>query len=72
LDDDIPALAVAKNPVKARGAVKVHDVRYVLAFGLIGVVRAFILIAFAFGPVIVTLRFGAAAGASAVTTRMHF
>jgi hypothetical protein len=38
-----------KNPVRARGAVKGHNVRYVLAFGLIGVVLAFVLIAFAFG-----------------------
>jgi hypothetical protein len=48
LDDNVRATAV-KNPVKARGAVKGHNVRYVLAFSLIGVILAFILIAFAFG-----------------------
>jgi hypothetical protein len=48
LDDDDRASAV-KNPVRVRGAVTGHNVRYVLTFSLIGVVLAFILIAFAFG-----------------------
>jgi hypothetical protein len=45
-DNRAPAV---KNPVEARGAAKGHNVRYVLAFSLTGVVLAFLLIAFAFG-----------------------
>ena len=38
-----------KNPVRTRGAVIGHNVRYVLAFGLAGVIIAFVLIALYFG-----------------------
>ena len=36
---------VAKNSIRSRGAVKGHNVRYVLAFGLAGVIIAFIVVA---------------------------
>jgi hypothetical protein len=39
----------AKPTVKTRGGVTGHNVRYVLAFGLAGVIIAFILIAMYFG-----------------------
>jgi hypothetical protein len=35
--------------VRTRGGVTQHNVRYVLAFGLAGVILAFIMIAFYFG-----------------------
>jgi hypothetical protein len=38
----------AKPTVKTRGGVTGHNVRYVLAFGLAGVIIAFLLIAFYF------------------------
>jgi hypothetical protein len=34
---------------KARGAVTGHNVRYVLGFGLAGIVLAFIIVALSFG-----------------------
>jgi hypothetical protein len=40
---------LAKPTVKTRGGVTGHNVRYVLAFGLAGVITAFILIAMYFG-----------------------
>jgi hypothetical protein len=40
---------LAKPTVKARGGVTGHNVRYVLAFGLAGVIVAFIVIAMYFG-----------------------
>ena len=40
---------VAKNSIRARGAVKGHNVRYVLTFGLAGVIIAFIIVALFFG-----------------------
>jgi hypothetical protein len=39
----------AKPTVKTRGGVTGHNVRYVLAFGLAGVIIAFIVIAMYFG-----------------------
>ena len=39
----------AKPTVKTRGAVTGHNVQYVLAFGLAGVIIAFIVIAMYFG-----------------------
>jgi hypothetical protein len=39
----------AKPTVKTRGGVTGHNVRYVLAFGLAGVIIAFIIIAMYFG-----------------------
>jgi hypothetical protein len=38
-----------KPTVKTRGGVTEHNVRYVLAFGLAGVIVAFIIIAIYFG-----------------------
>jgi hypothetical protein len=38
-----------KNTVRTRGAVIGHNVRYVLAFGLAGIIIAFIVIALYFG-----------------------
>ena len=38
-----------KNTVRTRGGVIRHNVRYVLAFGLAGVIIAFIVIAIYFG-----------------------
>lgn len=38
-----------KNTVRSRGGVTGHNVRYVLAFGLAGVIIAFIVIAIYFG-----------------------
>lgn len=38
-----------KSTVRTRGGVKGHNVRYVLAFGLAGVIVAFIVIAIYFG-----------------------
>ena len=38
-----------KTTVKSRGGVTGHNVRYVLAFGLAGVILAFIVIAIFFG-----------------------
>jgi hypothetical protein len=38
-----------KNTVRTRGGVTEHNVRYVLAFGLAGVIIAFIVIAIYFG-----------------------
>jgi hypothetical protein len=40
---------VAKDRIRTRGAVKGHNVRYVLTFGLVGVIIAFIIIALYFG-----------------------
>ena len=48
-DTRTPLKPVVKNAVSARGAVKGHNVRYVLAVSLIGVIAAFILIAWHFG-----------------------
>lgn len=44
-----PPEPVKKNTVRTRGAVTGHNVRYVLAFGLAGVIIAFIVIALYFG-----------------------
>ena len=40
-----------KNTVRARGAVRGHNVRYVLAISLIGTIVAFVIIAIYFGVV---------------------
>jgi hypothetical protein len=45
-DDDLP-VNISKN--KARGGVTGHHVRYVLAFGLAGIIIAFIVIGLYFG-----------------------
>ena len=42
---------VVKNTVRARGAVRGHNVRYVLAISLIGTIVAFVIIAIYFGLV---------------------
>jgi len=42
---------VIKSTVRARGGVTGHNVRYVLAFGLAGVIIAFIVIGLYFGGV---------------------
>jgi hypothetical protein len=39
----------SKNSVRTRGGVTEHNVRYVLAFGLAGVIIAFVVIAIYFG-----------------------
>lgn len=44
-----PPKPVKKNTVRTRGAGTGHNVRYVLAFGLAGVIIAFIVIALYFG-----------------------
>jgi hypothetical protein len=50
LDEDVDSpKPIEKSAVRARGGVKGHNVRYVLALSLIGVISAFILIAFYFG-----------------------
>lgn len=38
-----------RNTVRTRGAVTGHNVRYVLAFSLAGIIIAFIVVAFYFG-----------------------
>jgi hypothetical protein len=43
------AQAVSISTNKARGGVTGHHVRYVLAFGLAGIVIAFVAIGFYFG-----------------------
>jgi hypothetical protein len=43
-----PQKPVVKDTVRARGAVKGHNVRYVLAFSLAGVILAFIIVALFF------------------------
>jgi hypothetical protein len=42
---------VVKSTVRARGAVRGHNVRYVLAISLIGTIVVFIIIAIYFGVV---------------------
>ena len=42
---------VVKGTVRARGAVRGHNVRYVLAISLIGTIVAFVIIAIYFGLV---------------------
>ena len=51
MTDPITALAqpVSLSTNRARGGVTGHRVRYVLAFGLAGIVIAFIVIGLAFG-----------------------
>ena len=44
-ESGVPTSPPEKNTVRTRGAVKGHNVRYVLAFGLAGVIIAFTLIA---------------------------
>jgi hypothetical protein len=44
-----PSEPVKKNTVRTRGAVTGHNVRYVLAVGLAGIIIAFIVIALYFG-----------------------
>ena len=46
---DVQPQPVTKNTVRTRGAVTGHNVRYVLGFGLLGTIIAFIVIAFYFG-----------------------
>lgn len=48
LSDPRSRKPVMKDTVRTRGAVKGHNVRYVLAFGLAGVIIAFIVIALFF------------------------
>ena len=45
-DEDVP---VEVSKTKARGGVTGHNVRYVLAFGLIGVIVAFIALGIYYG-----------------------
>ena len=45
-DEDVP---VKVSKTKARGGVTGHNVRYVLAFGLLGVVAAFIALGIYYG-----------------------
>jgi hypothetical protein len=45
----VPAQPVALSTNKARGGVTGHNVRYVLTFGLAGIVLAFIIVALSFG-----------------------
>ena len=44
-----PSLSPTKPTVRTRGGVTGHNVRYVLAFGLAGVIIAFLVIAIRFG-----------------------
>jgi hypothetical protein len=44
-----PSLSPTKTTVRTRGGVTGHNVRYVLAFGLAGVIIAFVVIAMYFG-----------------------
>ena len=41
--------SVIKNTIRTRGAVTGHNVRYVLVFGLVGTIIAFVIIAIYFG-----------------------
>lgn len=43
-----PQKPVLKDTVRARGAIKGHNVRYILAFSLAGVIIAFIIVALFF------------------------
>jgi len=45
-DEDVP---VTVSKTKARGGVTGHNVRYVLAFGLVGVIVAFIALGIYYG-----------------------
>ena len=45
-DEDVP---VKVSTTKARGGVTGHNVRYVLAFGLVGVILAFIALGIYYG-----------------------
>jgi hypothetical protein len=45
-DEDVP---VKLSKTKARGGVTGHNVRYVLAFGLVGVIVAFIALGIYYG-----------------------
>jgi hypothetical protein len=45
-DEDVP---VEVSKTKARGGVTGHNVRYVLAFGLVGVIVAFIALGIYYG-----------------------
>jgi hypothetical protein len=45
-DEDVP---VKVSKTKARGGVTGHNVRYVLAFGLVGVIVAFIALGIYYG-----------------------
>jgi len=42
---------IKKNTIRTRGGVTGHNVRYVLAFGLAGIIIAFIVIRLYFGGV---------------------
>jgi acid phosphatase family membrane protein YuiD len=44
-----PHEGAKRTTVKTRGAVTGHNVRHVLAFGLVGVIVAFIIVALFFG-----------------------
>jgi len=50
-DVDVHPVPVNKNTIRTRGGVTGHNVRYVLAFGLAGIIIAFIVIRLYFGGV---------------------
>ena len=51
MSGDAGAQTPKKNTIRTRGGVTGHNVRYVLAFGLAGIIIAFIVIRLYFGGV---------------------
>ena len=50
-DVDVQPVPVNKNTIRIRGGVTGHNVRYVLAFGLAGIIIAFAIVGLYFGGV---------------------
>ena len=48
-DVDVQPVPVNKNTIRTRGGVTGHNVRYVLAFGLAGIIIAFVALGLYFG-----------------------
>jgi hypothetical protein len=49
MSDDPGTRRLLKSPIRTRGGVTGHNVRYVLAFGLAGIIIAFTVIGLSFG-----------------------
>jgi hypothetical protein len=50
-DVDVQPVPVNTNTIRTRGGVTGHNVRYVLAFGLAGIIIAFAIVGLYFGDV---------------------